>query len=216
MPIPQNSLTEYNVDPNINATRYPNGINSGYIEQQVTLTTLPTNADTELESYRADVTLSQFSGVGVAGMSYNVQTAGSNGAWGNGIFASITEGTAGSSVHGTTGYISAAEFSTRMKGTWNAFTAAVITLNAVDNRTAGTPFGTAFAYILLRQYGSIAANNCKSLFSMFDQTVVAGSTGHGSTLLESAADTAATHYVHFSYGNGGTSLWLLATTTAPS
>ena len=101
-----------------------------------------------------------------------------------------------------------------MKGTWNAITAAVLTLNANDDRTAGTPFGNAFAYLLLRQYGT--TNKCTSLINMYDQAVVAGSTGGGATLLESAADAAATHYIKISYSSSNTSLWLLATTTAPS
>jgi hypothetical protein len=165
------------------------------------------NASDELRGVVINATLTETSGTGIAGLRVYATTAGSSGAWANGIYGEVKEG----STQNVTGYLSGGEFQTTKSGDFAAYWG-VLTLNAADSRTGA---GTANAYIWCRQYGS-ATGAATALFWFYDQSVVAGSSGHGTTLLESAADTTATHYIPIKYGSGGTKLYLMATTTAPS
>lgn len=172
------------------------------------------NASDELRGVTFNATLAQATPSGSAGVRVKLTTSGAfvggvGGAWADGFYAEVSEGTAGSSVHGTSGYISGGEFQTTMLGTWTPITAAVITLNAVDNRTAGAAFGTAFSYFFIRDYGT--TYSCNTLFSFYD-SVELGTAGQAK-LIESSADDTSTHRIRCLVG--ATPLYILCTTTAP-
>jgi len=185
------------------------GLNTALpVQLTPTVTGTPANAATENEGLRQDATLSQTSGNGVAGGVFVTTTAGSAGAWGNGIYAEIIEGTAGSATQFTTGYVTAGEFQTTLRGSWTDITWACLTLNANDDRVG--PAATAGSYFLIRDYGTIAL---AQLFNFFDAVSV-GNAASGK-LVVSSADKAATHMVRFT-ATGVAQLWFLATTNAPS
>lgn len=171
------------------------------------------NSSDELRGVVINATLAQATPSGVAGLRVKTITTGSNveegGAWGNGAYFEISEGTAGSGVHGTTGYITAGEFQTTIAGTWTALTWGIVSLNAKDNRSSA---GSQGAYFILRSYGTCATNDNMDLFSFYDSSYIS-TYGTGKTVVTSV-DKAATHMIKINLN--GTQAWILATTNAPS
>lgn len=181
------------------------------VTQAISDLSLGGNSSDELRGVVINATLAQLTPSGVAGARVLTTTTGISpdgvgGAWADGFYAEVREGTTGSAVHATTGYISGGEFQTTIRGTFTALTWAILTLNSSDLRTGGGLSGG--SYFLMREYGT---NLCGDLFNFFDAAIGSGS---ASTLITTTADKAQTHGIKMLVG--ATTMWVMATTNVPS
>lgn len=169
------------------------------------------NSSDELRGIVINATLAQLTPSGIAGLrvlatTTGVSPGGVGGAWADGVYGEVVEGTAASAVHATTGYISGGEFQTTMKGTWPEITAAVLTLNSNDIRT-GVPATGTNSYFLIRDYGTVTNN---ILYNFFDAAIGSAS---ATALVTTSGDRVQSHAIRILVGV--TKMWLMCTTTAP-